>query len=475
MDAAALESPAKLLPRDFFLDAPIAKDSPAFSLYLKSLRQLADTISSLQSRDAEALSAVQSQRLRRVIKHSSRTTWWSNRLEESGVKPRDIRSIHDLQRVAPVNRYDLLDAKRDALLTCPEHDERIVWRRSGGSTTGTPFEWGLNKTILILNVMANFVNALEARGFPFGSHAASDLYLQFNYAHQTFRSEFKWFSAGDWYLDADNPDFDAIVRRFADTLDAMQGAIIRTGPLGMRMLAQEMRARSLKPAIAFFSITGQTLDENDRREAEAYFECGTIVHYGAQEMGPCAIECPARHNEFHVLAERVIVEILDERGMPVPAGTEGLVTVTCLDNSAMPLIRYQPGDVAVLLSPAACECGNAFPLLEIRNRTTDSVRLGSVSRPVSPLMRLFSRPPFVTAVRRFQVRQDTGETLHIALETRESIEEHHVEQLRAATLRLYPELSGLTIAQTSFIPQDGPKFKVFVPLREERARSGPAR
>jgi phenylacetate-CoA ligase len=68
------------------------------------------------------------------------------------------------------------------------------------------------------------------------------------------------------------------------------------------------------------------------------------------------------------------VEILDEKGNPVPAGDPGLLTITSLCNTAMPLIRYQNGDVVVGQPNASCECGRhpgSLVLTRIVGRSSD--------------------------------------------------------------------------------------------------------
>jgi phenylacetate-CoA ligase len=57
----------------------------------------------------------------------------------------------------------------------------------------------------------------------------------------------------------------------------------------------------------------------------------------------------------------VLVEVLDERGAPCPPGKIGRVVVTALHNFAMPLIRYELGDLAEVGS--ACSCGRGLPVL----------------------------------------------------------------------------------------------------------------
>lgn len=82
--------------------------------------------------------------------------------------------------------------------------------------------------------------------------------------------------------------------------------------------------------------------------------------YSSEELGYIALQCPAGEN-YHVQAESLIVEVLDESGSPCAPGAIGQVVVTTLHNFAMPLIRYASGDFAEVAGP--CVCGRGLPAL----------------------------------------------------------------------------------------------------------------
>jgi phenylacetate-CoA ligase len=82
--------------------------------------------------------------------------------------------------------------------------------------------------------------------------------------------------------------------------------------------------------------------------------------YSAQEVGYIALQCPD-HAHYHVMAERLKVEILDDDGRPCRPGAIGRVVVTDLHNFATPLVRYDLGDLAEVGAP--CPCGRGLPVL----------------------------------------------------------------------------------------------------------------
>ena len=76
--------------------------------------------------------------------------------------------------------------------------------------------------------------------------------------------------------------------------------------------------------------------------------------YSSQEVGYIALQCP-ENESYHIQAENVLVEILDDDGLPCEPGEVGRVVVTALHNLATPLLRYDIGDYAEVGSP--CSCG----------------------------------------------------------------------------------------------------------------------
>jgi phenylacetate-CoA ligase len=117
------------------------------------------------------------------------------------------------------------------------------------------------------------------------------------------------------------------------------------------------------------------IDPELRELVNEVFESRIIDSYSSEEFGYIALQCP-KHNHLHVWAPSVVIEIVDEFGNPCPVGIPGRVLVTSLHNFAMPLIRYEIGDIAQF--GAACESGLAWPVIErIVGRTRAAVTLSN--------------------------------------------------------------------------------------------------
>lgn len=96
-----------------------------------------------------------------------------------------------------------------------------------------------------------------------------------------------------------------------------------------------------------------------REKIERTFDAPLHENYGLNEIGVIATRCP-EGGRFHVHTEACIVEIVDEANLPVAPGDTGRVLVTVLCNPAMPLIRYDTGDLA-RAAAGPCPCGRTLP------------------------------------------------------------------------------------------------------------------
>ena len=133
------------------------------------------------------------------------------------------------------------------------------------------------------------------------------------------------------------------------------------------------RQKLTPPRIAGIVSTSMMLLEPERALIERVLRCPVTNRYGCEEVGLIACECSV-HSGLHVNEEHAVVELVDDAGRPVPEGEPGLVCVTDLINTSMPLIRYVVEDIAVMQSEP-CSCGRAHRRLrKIVGRTADFLK-----------------------------------------------------------------------------------------------------
>ena len=172
---------------------------------------------------------------------------------------------------------------------------------------------------------------------------------------------------------------------------------------------------------------GTVLTEDIRRVCEEAFGVQPIDQYGAQETGLLASECPWC-GHFHINAETVLVEILDQDGRPSPPGTAGRVVVTALYNYAMPFIRYELGDYAVA-GPMKVKCPIKLPtLVKVMGRYRNAFILhdGRTIYPYVPVSRLEEYLSF-EQVQIVQTNPTAIEVRYVPLDRYKSIDQSGLE------------------------------------------------
>jgi len=102
-----------------------------------------------------------------------------------------------------------------------------------------------------------------------------------------------------------------------------------------------------------------------------FFGCAVQGRYAAVEQGIIAQQCEC--GGYHVNARNHIVEILGVNDdFPVPLGTAGRIVITNLSAKAMPLIRYETGDLA--MEGESCSCGRpGRVLVEVIGRQVEII------------------------------------------------------------------------------------------------------
>jgi phenylacetate-CoA ligase len=149
-----------------------------------------------------------------------------------------------------------------------------------------------------------------------------------------------------------------------------------------------------------------------REVIERVFRAPVFETYGSREFMLIGAECD-RHAGLHLTTENLVVEVVDDRGRPTPAGEEGNVVITDLTNYGMPFIRYVNGDRAVA-GFEQCPCGRGLPMLrKVTGRQLDMIDTpDGRSVPGEFFPHLIKDFP---AVDQFQVIQESPDRVEVRL------------------------------------------------------------
>jgi phenylacetate-CoA ligase len=224
----------------------------------------------------------------------------------------------------------------------------------------------------------------------------------------------------------------------------------------------ERNITDIRPAVVFGAA--MALSDRGRDLAERAFASRPFDLYVAAELGVIAWECPVERDVLHLNDDVQIVEILDDRQRPVPAGDLGEIVVTQLHTRAQPLLRYRLGDVAARL-PGRCSCGRGLARLSrVQGRTSHAIRTadGRMLYPTS----ISQVVKFFTQVRRWQVKEISPGQLKLLVVTTEQWDDsvgteiaRRIEEKLGAGLRFEVEaVDDIPLAPTG-------KFQTIVPLQ----------
>jgi phenylacetate-CoA ligase len=197
-----------------------------------------------------------------------------------------------------------------------------------------------------------------------------------------------------------------IFRPFEEQADALLAAkpeFLYTMPSNLDGLLQVFERRAIRlDSLRCIFTGGEALEDSLRDRARHLLGVEIRDNYGSTE-GFIAWQCPAA--SYHINAEHVAVEIVDERGQGVTPGQMGRILITTLENRLMPLIRYEIGDYAIA-SNDACSCGRTLPVMgRVIGRGINLFRLpgGRLVSPWPLVGPLKARPE----MRQFQIVQET--------------------------------------------------------------------
>jgi len=148
----------------------------------------------------------------------------------------------------------------------------------------------------------------------------------------------------------------------------------------------------------------ETLPEGARQILQKKFSCPVISRYSNMENGFLAQQCGHDSGEYHINTASYYIELLhpdkDEQAEP---GKTGRIVVTDLFNYAMPIIRYDTGDMAIYSENSFC--GNPGPVFtSVEGRRVDYI-YNTAGRLLSPHVVTNTMWKYSAEVKQFQFIQ----------------------------------------------------------------------
>lgn len=220
-------------------------------------------------------------------------------------------------------------------------------------------------------------------------------------------------------------------------------------------LSRAVRDQGLSPPELRVVISNaEPLYDWQRDVISRAFGCRVVNTYGMSEMVTAASEC--EYGRMHLWPEAGIVEVLDGEDLPVEPGSVGRLVCTGLINDAMPLIRYEVGDIgAVAPADEGCPCGRTLPILRMVEGRLDDVIVTPDDRMVGRLDTAFKSD---LPIRAAQIVQEDRHEVRVLLVPAAGFSSKTIEGVRCLVAeRLGPEMR-VHVEQVEDIPK-GPNGK----------------
>lgn len=380
----------------------------------------------------EEVDRIRLAKAQRLVRHAyAHVPYYRSIMDQSGFDPERFRYMDQLS-VLPVLTKQIIQEQGQKLVSQAFTPEQYYCNHTGGST-GHPLTfwqsyeyeaWGL------ADIWRNFYMCGhlpgERKAFLWGSDydATHHKGWRERIFQDLLRENMVWINTFELT--------EALLERSARLLAKFQPGLIVAYVSSATMLARFVKERGIegiRPKA--IQTSAEVLTPAQRALLTEVFGCPVFDRYGCREVGNIGHECQA-HEGLHLLCENNYAEFLNE-GRSVALGETGLITVTNLNNLAMPFIRYQNGDLG-RPSGRTCSCGRGLPLMDmVDGRSTDVIETPSGKLLHGEFFtHLFYK---LSGIRQFQVVQQEEGLLLVKIVPLTGFERNSVESfLRQAIL-----------------------------------------
>ena len=415
------------------------------------------------NKEAECMSendkeALQLKRLQAVVKRAyENVPYYRKRFDEEGVKPEDIKTLKDIEKLPFTTKTDLRDAYPFGMFAVPE--DEIVEVHTTSGTTGKPTVSGY--TVKDLDIWGEVI----ARALGMAGAGKRDI-IQNAYGYGLFTGGMGVHYGAQKIGATVVPISAGNTMRQLEIMEDFGSTVLTCTPsyalyLGEMAQREGISKESIKLKAGVFGAEMWT--EEMRNEIEKRLNLTALNIYGLTEViGPgVAMECEDK-NGLHISDDHFYPEIVDSKTLEtLPEGEKGELVLTTLTREGMPVIRFRTKDVTALRK-GKCSFGRTLIKMDrITGRTDDMLKIRGVivfpSQIEKALLKIEDLEPHYQIV---VTRPQHLDELEVQVETSEkffSDEVKHVEEVKKMIEdRIHNEI-GLRVSVTLVEPQSLPR------------------
>jgi phenylacetate-CoA ligase len=367
--------------------------------------------------------------------------FYKNKLEELGVKPKDIKSLGDLAKLPFTVKNDLRDNYPFGLCAVPVQDLVRVHASSG--TTGKPITGPYTADDLEqwTDCMARNMTAAGVR--------SSDI-VQNSYGYGLFTGGLGFHQGATKIGATVVPTSSGQTERQITIMQDFKTTVLFSTPSYALTIAEKaaqmgVDMKSLPLRVGVFGAEPWTVEM--RKEIEVRMGIKAHEAYGLTELGGpgVAFDCEAQDGYLHVNEDHILIEIIDPvTGEVLPLGQKGELVFTAIQRQAMPLLRYRTRDITSV-KREKCSCGRTLVKMEkVYGRSDDMLIISGVNVFPSQIESLLLdqkevEPQYVIIVK----KKGYLDTLEVHVEAKTAIYEAGAEVIKGAEQKIENHIRGM--------------------------------
>lgn len=307
----------------------------------------------IETINRKELEELQLKRLKITIARASKNIpFYRDCFSKLNIKPKDIKSLKDIQKLPFTRTEDLRANYPFGMLAVPR--EKVVRLHTSSGTTGKP------KAIFFSRKDINQAAELIARCLIMTGVRKDDV-LQNMMTYGLFTGALVMHYGAEKVGVLVIPAGPGNTKRQIALMQDFKSTTLHITPSYALYLSSVISSEGLN--LSDFSLRraylgSEPYSEETRKKVEDFFNIDVYNSYGLSEMnGPgVAFECTEK-NGMHLWEDNFIMEIINpETGESLPDGEKGELVLTTLCREAMPIIRYRTRDITMII-PEKCKCG----------------------------------------------------------------------------------------------------------------------
>ncbi|OEH86955.1 phenylacetate--CoA ligase [Desulfuribacillus stibiiarsenatis] len=395
----------------------------------------------IETMERSNLEALQLQKLQKMLTRIyDNVPFYRQKFDDLNIKPADIQSLEDLQKLPFTTKQDLRDHYPFGLFAATKKD--IVRLHASSGTTGNPTVVGYTKGDIEVwkELMAR---ALTSYG------ATPESVVQNSYGYGLFTGGIGVHYGAEHLGATVVPISGGNTKRQIKLMHDFQATVLCCTPSYALFLAEvlaesDIPREDLHLKIGVFGA--EPWSEKMRKEIEDRMQIDAYDIYGLSEiMGPgVAAECHEK-NGLHIFEDHFIAEIINpDTGEVLPYGEEGELVITTISKEGIPMLRYRTRDITRLtIDP--CSCGRSHvKMTRVTGRSDDMLIIRGVnvfpSQVESVLLSIGDTEPHYLLI---VERKGNLDELEILVEVSESMFSDKIKRLEELERTIRKELDSI--------------------------------